>query len=290
MPVGYSPRPLVVAPAGGLVLPAERHPSVQQPRCAPAPRVVCVPSASSSATARLFLGSSAEGRQVARNLESELGDICEVVRWDRDVFEPSGNALDSLLATAAEVDFAVLVATPDDKTVSRGAATPSARDNIVLEFGLFAGALGRNRTYLLATDELKLPTDVLGLTRLRYRLQSNGNHRAAVNDAALQIEERVRRLGPLERGRKTGGSRSESDALAREIDILCASATAQGWTVRTNSATTLRLRTTRGRNFTLPKGQPGLTRVELRPFAAQLRAAGLRVNSSVRRPVGESPF
>lgn len=244
--------------------------------------------ASSSPLARVFLGSSSEGREVARNLQAELGGICEVVRWDQNVFEPSGYTLDSLLAVASNVDFAVLVATPDDTTVSRGVSTASARDNIVLEFGLFAGALGRNRTYLLATGDLKLPTDVLGLTRLTYRSPSNGNHRAAVNDAALQIEQQVQRLGPL--GRDHPASLRSSAALNQELDILCVNAKAQGWTVKTNSATTLRLRTPRGRYFTMAKGQPELTRAELRRFAAQLRAAGLRVNRSVRRPVGESPF
>lgn len=241
--------------------------------------------------ARLFLGSSSEGREVARNLQAELGGVCEVVRWDQNVFEPSGYTLDSLLSVAANVDFAVLVATPDDTTVSRGAETPSARDNIVLEFGLFAGALGRNRTYLLATGNLKLPTDVLGLTRLPYRPQSDGgNYRAAVNDAALQIEQQVRSLGRLVRESAASNARSPSAALNQEIEILCANATAQGWTVKTNSETTLRFRTPRGKTLTLAKGQPEATRVELRRFTAQLKAAGLRVNTSVRRPVGDSPF
>ena len=93
--------------------------------------------------ARLFLGSSSEGREVARNLQAELGSTVEVVRWDQNVFEPSGYTLDSLLSIAETVDFAVVVATPDDVTMSRGETTLSARDNIVLEFGLFAGALGR---------------------------------------------------------------------------------------------------------------------------------------------------
>lgn len=62
---------------------------------------------------RLFLGSSSEGRQVARNLQSELESsaLVEVIRWDQNVFEPGGYALDSLIAVTSEVDFAVLVAT-----------------------------------------------------------------------------------------------------------------------------------------------------------------------------------
>jgi hypothetical protein len=238
--------------------------------------------------ARLFLGSSSEGREVARNLQAELGDLVEVVRWDQSVFEPGGYTLDSLIATAANVDFAVLVATPDDTTMSRGEARPSARDNIVLEFGLFAGALGRERTYLLATGDLKLPTDVLGLTRLPYRPQSNP--RAAVTAAALQVEERVRSLGRLPRDTSANGTGPLRGALDRELGLLCANAVDQGWTVKKNNATTLRLQSPRGRLHTLPKSRPEATRADLRRFARELRAGGLRVNSSIRRPVQDSPF
>lgn len=243
-----------------------------------------------SQTARLFIGSSSEGREVARNLQAELGNRVEVVRWDQSVFEPGGYSLDSLIATAASVDFAVLVATPDDTTVSRGETTPSVRDNIVLEFGLFVGALGRTRTYLLATGDLKLPTDVLGLTRLPYRSRKDGNVRAAVSDAALQVEERVGSLGRLPRHNMPANGTGQHTPLDRELDLLCDNAVAQGWTVKTNSPTTLRLLSPLRKPYTLPKGQADATRVELRLFAAQLRAAGLRVNSSLRRPVAESPF
>jgi len=239
---------------------------------------------------RLFLGSSSEGREVARNLQAELGDVVEVVRWDQSVFEPGGYTLDSLIATAATVDFAVLVATPDDTTASRGETEASPRDNVVLEFGLFAGALGRERTYLLATGRLRLPTDVLGLTRLRYRERSDGDLRAAVSDAALQVDERVRTLGLLPRAFRTGEPAGERSPLDREIDLLCDNAVSQGWAVRTNSTTTLRLVSPRGRTVAMTKGRPEATRAELRRFAAELRAAGLRVNSGVRRPADQSPF
>jgi hypothetical protein len=244
----------------------------------------------SSQNARLFIGSSSEGREVARNLQEELGSQVEVVRWDQGVFEPGGYTLDSLLDISASVDFAVLVATPDDTTVSRGETMPSARDNIVLEFGLFVGALGRNRTFLLATGELKLPTDVLGLTRLPFRHRADGNLRASVNGAALQIEERVRNLGRLERQGLSVQRTGQHTALRQEVDLLCDNAVAQGWTVKTNSPTTLRLLSPRRKPYTLTKGQVDVTRAELRSFAAQLRAGGLRVNSILRRPVGESPF
>lgn len=242
---------------------------------------------------RLFIGSSAEGREVAHNLQAVLEGrgVCEVEVWDQGVFEPSGYALDSLLDVAARSDFAVLVASPDDVTVSRGDTAASVRDNIVLEFGLFTGALGRQRTYLLATGSAKLPTDTLGLTRLPYRPRTDGNISAAVNDAALQISKQVASLG--RRGvaaSHTVGGRSDDAALAAEIARLRANAEAQGWTVKTDSPTTFRLRSPRGQLHTLTKGKTQPTRAELRRFARQLRAAGVRVNHAVRRPVEESPF
>lgn len=242
----------------------------------------------------LFIGSSKEGLPVARHLQAELADlgVCEVERWDQDVFEPSRYALESLLDVAQRVDFAVLVASPDDVTETRGHTEASVRDNIVLEFGLFAGALGRKRTYLLATGEARLPTDTLGLTRLPYHPQSGGNYRAAVNAAVLKIEQQVERHGRRTRvQRSPGHTGSEQAALDREIDRLCANAKSQGWTVKTNSATTLRLvPPNRKGAMTLTKSTPTTTRTELRRFAARLRAAGLRVNCAVRRPVEESPY
>lgn len=131
---------------------------------------------------------------------------------------------------------------------------------------------------------------MLGLTRLAYHPQASGNIRAAVNSAALQIQERIGSLGPLDRGMVAGNSNRRYAAVEQEIAVLCKNAVAQGWTVKTNSATTLRFRSPRGKAFTLSKTQPDATRAELRRFAAELKAGGLRVNQSIRRPIDESPF
>lgn len=245
--------------------------------------------------ARLFIGSSAEGLDVARNLQAELESIgvCEVTRWDQSVFEPSGYALDSLDAAAAKADFAVLIASPDDVTVSRDTEQQSVRDNVILEFGFFAGALGRERTYLLATTErdLKLPSDVFGLTRLPFRPRSDGNVRAAVNSAALAIQLRVHELGIRSRpaAQETTG-RPGQDAVNYEIDLLSLNAESQGWRVRTNSVTTLRLVAPSGKQYAMRKSGPQDTRVQLRSFVRQLRSAGLRVNGALRSRVEDSPF
>lgn len=245
---------------------------------------------------KLFIGSSAEGGAVAHNLQAVLEErsVCEVEVWDQGVFEPGGYALDSLVRVATRSDYAVLVATPDDVTTSRGDTNASARDNIILEFGLCLGILGRSRTYLLSSGDVKLPSDVLGLTRLTYPKRSDDNFRAAMNSAALQIAGQVERHGHRSgsSGSVLGNTNDESRLLDLELELLCANAEAQGWTVKTNNATTLRLvppnpkKTVR----TLSKRDARTTRDRLRGFVAKLRADGLRVNSAIRFAPEDSPL
>lgn len=78
-------------------------------------------------------------------------------------------------------------------------------------------------------------------------------------------------------------------ALEEEVKWLCSNATAQGWSFKDN-ATRLRLRSPKGKEFTLPRRNPADTRTALRKFVAELRANGLRVNRALQGPVEESPF
>lgn len=251
-----------------------------------------------SSLPKLFIGSSSEGMQIAKDLERSLSGAVQVVRWDQDVFRPSSYVLPSLLTAAADVDFAVLVATPDDMTEKRGESKPVARDNIILEFGLFVGVLGLERTFLLAAGDLDLPSDILGLTRLPFRHGVTG--RAAVSDAAYDVEQEAVRQGArqatsttttdAEEPRATAPSGADPDLLAHEIGVLAMNAVAQGWRVKTNSATTLRLTSPTGRGFSLSKSTAGKTRNELRRFVRELRGYGLRVNNGLRHPVEDAPW
>jgi Predicted nucleotide-binding protein containing TIR-like domain len=273
---------------------------------------------------QVFIGSSSEGLKIARTLQAELeaATDCAVKRWDTDTFAPGSITLDALIARANSVDFAILVATDEDTVTSRGTQMAAVRDNIILEFGLFLGALGRERVYLLSVGNAKLPSDLSGLTRLIYRNRSDGDVRAGLNDAVLRIEEAMARLGPrtshaqpksppdisdVERAAQkalpavpndappsallaTTHAEQSLKALDEEIIWLCSNATSQGWSVVKNNQTMLRLRSTKGKEFTLPRRRPAGTRADLRKFAAELRANGLRVNRALRDAPENSPF
>lgn len=237
---------------------------------------------------RVFIGSSSEGKEVASALHVELLSSCEVSLWSQGVFEPGGYTLDSLIDEAHSCDFAVLVATPDDTRESRGQTAGVPRDNVILEFGLFAGVLGRSRTYVLATDGVLLPTDTLGLTRLAYHTQQN--KRSAVAEAVTQVRDRISSQGRrIVTKKPLRDQASEAEALRSELKKLAENASTQGWKVK-DSTTALRLTSPKSKTYTLRKSTPESTREELRLFAAKVRAGGLRISSALRFSPSQSPY
>jgi hypothetical protein len=121
---------------------------------------------------RIFLGSSGQQEKLLEALTRGLQDIADVDPWTT-VFNPGVSTLDRLVELTREVDFAAFVFAQDDWTM-KGAAPDAAsgeaspRDNVVFEAGLFGGALGIRRTFILHANGAKLPTDLLGLTSIRY--------------------------------------------------------------------------------------------------------------------------
>jgi hypothetical protein len=123
---------------------------------------------------RIFLGSSGKQQRLLKSLTNGLAAVADVEPWTT-VFNPGVNTLDRLVELTHEVDFAAFVFAQDDwtspTTGGPGKAVPgmaSPRDNVVFEAGLFGGALGMRRTFILHASDAKLPTDLLGLTVVRY--------------------------------------------------------------------------------------------------------------------------
>ena len=122
---------------------------------------------------RIFLGSSTAQTKLLQSLTRGLEDIAHVEPWTAS-FNPGTTTLGRLLELTREVDFAAFVFARDDWTIKGAAAAASEggqgspRDNVVFEAGLFGGVLGMQRTFILHASGAKLPTDLLGLTCIRY--------------------------------------------------------------------------------------------------------------------------
>jgi hypothetical protein len=137
---------------------------------------------------RIFLGSSAQQAKLVQALTRGLDDVAHVEPWTTS-FNPGTTTLERLLELTREVDFAAFVFAQDDWTTNSPPAEPapapgqaSPRDNVVFEAGLFGGVLGMRRTFILHASGAKLPTDLLGLTCVRY----DGSTAAAVIKVVCQ--------------------------------------------------------------------------------------------------------
>jgi hypothetical protein len=155
---------------------------------------------------RIFLGSSGKQQKLLQALTRGLEDVARVEPWTTS-FNPGTTTLERLLELAHEVDFAAFVFAQDDWTTHSHSPSPlpgegqaSPRDNVVFEAGLFGGALGMRRTFILHAGGAKLPTDLLGLTCVRYGEAATPAEIRVVNQKlrkAIENEGRVSRIEGL---------------------------------------------------------------------------------------------
>ena len=150
---------------------------------------------------RIFLGSSGKQAKLVQALTRGLEDVADVEPWTTS-FNPGTTTLERLLELTREVDFAAFVFARDDWTTTgppvsvpeSGQASP--RDNVVFEAGLFGAALGMCRTFILHANGAKLPTDLLGLTCVRFEASTAAEMRAVTQKLrnAMEDEGRVARI------------------------------------------------------------------------------------------------
>ena len=155
---------------------------------------------------RIFLGSSGKQEKLLQALTRGLEDVAHVEPWTTS-FNPGTTTLERLVELAHEVDFAAFAFARDDWTTASPPASPptgsgqaSPRDNVVFEAGLFGGVLGMRRTFILHASGSKLPSDLLGLTCIRYGEATTAAEMRVVNQKlrkAIENEGRVARIEGL---------------------------------------------------------------------------------------------
>ncbi|MDY7099717.1 MAG: nucleotide-binding protein [Actinomycetota bacterium] len=235
----------------------------------------------------LFVASSSEGRRTARDLRDRLPRTWRVRLWDEGTMLPGHSAWESLIHIGQTVDFAVMLITADDVIEHRGEKHLAPRDNVVFECGLFMGMIGPDRTVLVQERQLdvRLPTDLAGMTRVHYdRPTSTHDERDAVDAAAREIERSAARLG--RRMHDVPPAADHRQALADELEKLCAAATSHGWELVTDTKSILCLRHVgrRAIKVRVPRGDPELSRRELRHAALALQKLGVRVAQDLLPP------
>jgi predicted nucleotide-binding protein len=148
----------------------------------------------------IFIGSSTEGLPLAQSINNYLSRCQCVPRlWSNDIFECSQTTISDLLKTTRESDFAILVLTPDDIVETRKKRKASPRDNVIFEIGLFMGALSLERTYIIVPQKLniKIPTDLLGITFLTYSVRKKIGVARCMTPISKKLKQLITKYGPI---------------------------------------------------------------------------------------------
>jgi predicted nucleotide-binding protein len=90
--------------------------------------------------------------------------------WTDGIFTPGLTNIEALEQELKRADFAVLLLSPDDRVLSRWVFSRAPRDNLILELGLFVGAIDRRRAIMVQplASKPKVPTDLLGVIPIKY--------------------------------------------------------------------------------------------------------------------------
>jgi hypothetical protein len=159
---------------------------------------------------RVFIGSARESIDYVNAVHEALSHVAEVTPWSAGAFHPLHYTMEDLEAQLDQNDFAVFIFSPDDIVNIRGTTSVMTRDNTLFEMGLFWGRLRRGRVFYLIPNTVpkvlneteiegyRLPTDLIGISPLKYEVREKQNFAAAVNVACSHIKRKIQELGPYE--------------------------------------------------------------------------------------------
>lgn len=119
---------------------------------------------------KIFIGSSSKELAIAEEVKKILEADFDVTiwnekgPWEKSTFRINHNYLADLLEASLKCDFGILIGTSDDVVKFRKKKNMQPRDNILFELGLFIGRLGINNCAFLIEKDIKIPSDLEGIT------------------------------------------------------------------------------------------------------------------------------
>lgn len=116
----------------------------------------------------IFVGSSRESEAVAQEIAVIIESAGHVpIIWsDIGVFRVGYYTFESLELICKRVQSAVFVFAEDDKLWYRNDSVSSVRDNVLIEYGLFAGSHSRKNVCICCSGTPKIASDLQGITHI----------------------------------------------------------------------------------------------------------------------------
>ena len=118
----------------------------------------------------IFLGSSSEAADYMVEIAAHLEKMgTSALMWNspgKGIFVASSNTIDALIDITKRVQAAVFIFNADDKIWNDKSALNgyTVRDNVLFEYGLFMGALGKDKVCFVCKGNPKEVSDLKGIT------------------------------------------------------------------------------------------------------------------------------
>jgi hypothetical protein len=116
---------------------------------------------------KVFIAYSGRSSELGDTLNQYLSPDLQVELWPH-AFQLGESTFEGLLRKARQYDFGIFAFSPDDFQTVNGRSFLAP--NVVLELGVFAGAKGKERAFLLIPEscDKALPADLQGITYESY--------------------------------------------------------------------------------------------------------------------------
>ncbi len=147
---------------------------------------------------RIFIGSSKEAKKTMEEVRHWLDSSHRVIPWtSTEAFPLESSVFERLIDLSESVDAAVFIISEDDLSSIRGTQHWQVRDNVLFEYGLFLGALGRANVRRIIVGNPKQTSNMLGIIGLRIpKFKRSKKDRENLDEARIQIIKWASELSP----------------------------------------------------------------------------------------------
>lgn len=148
---------------------------------------------------RIFIGSSSESLGYAEKLKCYFSESFDCTIWNEDFFVLNKNTYETLLKKSIAFDYAIFVGGKDDfiKKSKNRKAKIAPRDNVYLEFGLYAGILSPARTFFVVHKDCKFASDLDGITLCLFKNEEELTLCCKQINKHIDRENKIARFGLL---------------------------------------------------------------------------------------------
>lgn len=148
---------------------------------------------------RIFIGSSTESLVYAEQIKDFFTPHYDCTIWKEDFFTLNQGTYETLFKKSIAFDYAIFVGGKDDfiKKSKYRKAKIAPRDNVYLEFGLYAGILSPARTFFVMDKACKVASDLDGITLCIFENQKQLESCCGIISKQIEKESKICRVGLL---------------------------------------------------------------------------------------------